>query len=203
MLGEGVGIGITDPRDPEQGLLEAECPAIARAVPKRRREYAAGRRAARAAMAELGCPSAPIPTGAQREPLWPLGLAGSIAHCDTLCIAAVSLTHRSIGIDVEPAGPLPSDLERSVCTPTERHWLDSLPINDRGFNAKKIFCAKEAIYKAQYPVTHQMIEFMDADIQFDGIDFTAVLLKGLPVQNLSGQLQLIQKYLLGSVQIDM
>ncbi|WP_134016338.1 4'-phosphopantetheinyl transferase family protein [Litoreibacter halocynthiae] len=203
MLGDEVGIGITDPRDPEQGLLEAEYPAIASAVPKRRREYAAGRRAARAAMTELGLPPAPILTGTQREPLWPHGLVGSIAHCNTLCIAAVSLTHRSIGLDVEPAVPLPSDLERIVCTPTERHWLKTLPINDRGLNARKIFSAKEAVYKAQYLVTSQMIGFEDVNIQFEGVDFTADLPSTLTIQSMSGQLRLVEDYLLGSVRIDM
>ena len=203
MLGDEVGIGITDPRDPEEGLLEAEYPAIASAVPKRRREYAAGRRAARAAMTELGLPPAPISTGTQREPLWPHGLVGSIAHCNTLCIAAVSLTHRSIGLDVEPAVPLPSDLERIVCTPTERHWLKTLPTNDRGLNARKIFSAKEAVYKAQYLVTRQMIGFEDVNIQFKGGDFTADLPSTLTIQSMSGQLRLVEDYLLGSVRIDM
>lgn len=164
MLGPDVGIGLTDPRDPEQGLLQPELPFIAKAVPKRRREFAAGRRAARAAMAELGLPPAPIPVGSGREPLWPDGLVGSIAHCDTLCVAAVSQSHQSLGIDIEEATPLPADLEDTICTPSERAWLDTLPQETRGLAAKKLFSAKEAVYKAQYPLTGQVIRFGEAKL---------------------------------------
>lgn len=158
-LGAGSGVGMTAPQTSDQGLFQQELPYIARAAPKRRREFAAGRRAARAAMAELGLPPAPILRGPQREPLWPDGLTGSIAHCDTLCIAAVSRTHRSLGLDIEEATPLDTDLEETICTPSERAWLDTLSAGDRGLAAKRIFSAKEALFKAQYPVTGQMIGF--------------------------------------------
>lgn len=167
MLGPEAGLGITDPRDPEQGLLEPELPAISGAVPKRRREFSAGRRAARAAMVELGLPPAPIPVGAQRAPLWPQGLVGSIAHCDTLCIAAVSRTHRCLGLDIELATPLAPDLEEIICTPSERAWLDTLPPETRGLRAKQIFSAKEAFYKAQYPLTGRMIGFDEVELRFE------------------------------------
>jgi 4'-phosphopantetheinyl transferase EntD len=167
MLGTDVGIGITDPHDPEKGLCEAELPAIARAVPKRRQEFSAGRRAARAAMAELDLPPAPIPMGAQREPLWPQGIVGSIAHCDTLCIAAISRKNQSIGLDIEPATPLPADLEDIICTPPERAWLDTLPPQTRGLRAKQIFSAKEAVYKAQYPLTGKVIGFDEVELRYD------------------------------------
>lgn len=165
MSGPDVGLGLTDPRAPEQGLLQPEMDAIAHAIPKRRREFAAGRRAARAAMAELGLPSAPVLVGPQREPLWPEGLTGSIAHCATLCIAAVSQTHQSLGIDLETASPLPADLEEIVCTKAERAWLDMLSPETRGLAAKKIFSAKEAIYKAQYPLTGQVIGFEAVELR--------------------------------------
>lgn len=167
MLGDHVGIGLADPRAPEQGLLTPELPFIARAIPKRRREFAAGRRAARAAMAELGLPATPIPVGAQRAPLWPDGIVGSIAHCDTLCIAAVSRTHHSLGIDIEPAAPLPPDLEDIICTPTERAWLDTLPPDTRSLRARQIFCAKEAFYKAQYLLTGRVIGFQQVDLRLE------------------------------------
>lgn len=167
MLGPEVGISLTDPRAPEEGLLPEETPAMARAVPKRRREFAAGRRAARAAMAELDLPPAPVPQGPHREPLWPEGIVGSIAHCDTLCVAVVSRSHRTLGIDIEDATPLPTDLEKIVCTKAERAWLNTLPSAERGVSAKQIFSAKEAVYKAQFPLTGQVIGFQDVNLRFE------------------------------------
>lgn len=157
MLGPSVGIGVTDPTDSPDDLWADEAAALARAIPKRRAEFAAGRRAARAAMAMLGLPAAAIPQGADRAPIWPAGLTGSIAHCDHACIAAVSTTHISLGIDIEPATPLESDLWDIICTAPERHWIACQP--DAGRAAKQIFSAKEAIYKAQYPITRRVIGF--------------------------------------------
>ncbi len=158
MLGPDIGIGITDPADAIDDLWEVENPAMARAIPKRRSEFAAGRRAARAGMASLGLPQAAIPQGPDRAPVWPAGLAGSIAHCETLCIAAVSQTHRSIGIDIEPATPLADDLIPIICADAEQAWL---PQTGRGRVAKQIFSAKEAVYKAQYPLIGRIIGFDD------------------------------------------
>ena len=44
-------------------LFPAEEAAIARAVPKRRSEFATGRACARAALAKLGLPPSPVHTG--------------------------------------------------------------------------------------------------------------------------------------------
>ncbi len=161
MLGPAVGIGITDPADAIDDLWDVENPAMARAIPKRRYEFAAGRRAARTAMAALGLPHAAVPSGPDRAPGWPAGLTGSIAHCDAVCIAAVSQNHRSIGIDIEPAEDLPADLITIICTDAEQAWL---PQTGRGRVAKQIFSAKEAVYKAQYPLTGRIIGFDDLNL---------------------------------------
>jgi 4'-phosphopantetheinyl transferase EntD len=162
MLGPDVGIGITDPRAPTKPLMQDEVPAMTRAIPKRVAEFTAGREAARAAMAGLGLPQAAIPMGDNRAPLWPAGLVGSIAHMDDLCIAAVSENHQSLGIDVEPATPLEQDLWDTICTTGELAWLHGQP--NPGLAAKMIFCAKEAIYKAQYPLTGRTLDFQDVEI---------------------------------------
>lgn len=155
-LGAQAGIGITDPREQTEDLWPQERTAILRAVPKRRCEFAAGRRAARLAMADCGLPPMAIPAGPQRAPLWPAGVAGSIAHCADLCIAAISTTHRSLGIDIEADSPLDPDLIPIICTKQEREWLATNPDD---ITAKQIFCLKEAIYKAQYPLTGRVIDF--------------------------------------------
>ncbi len=170
MLGPQFGVGVTDPADPPDGLWPEEKAAVARAIPKRQSEFAAGRRAARAAMAALNIPPVPIRQGAQRAPVWPKGLYGSISHCAGCCIAAV--THDgTIGIDVEPATPLNSDLIRMICTAPEQAWLTTQP--DPCLAAKLIFSAKEAVYKAQYPLTGQVIGFQAVTLDITDMRFTA------------------------------
>lgn len=171
MLGPEVGIGVTCPAEPPLGLWPVEAAAMTRAIPKRRAEFAAGRRAARIAFADLGLPPAAVAQGADRAPQWPAGLTGSIAHCETCCIAAVALigTHGTLGIDVEPATGLDHDLIALVCNPAEREWTTGQP--DPGLAAKMIFSAKEAVYKAQYPLTGTVIGFDRVTVAINGHGF--------------------------------
>lgn len=194
MLGPAVGIGVTDPRDITDDLWPTERHAIARAIPKRQYEFAAGRRAARQAMAELGIAPQAISVGDQRAPVWPNGLSGSIAHCDSLCIAAVSKMHRSMGIDIESATPLAADLIPIVCTTQEQA---ELPKAQAGMIAKHIFCAKEAVYKAQYPLTGVVIGFDALSIHFNLDETFEVDLPNLPP--LVGKLRIQHGLILASV----
>jgi 4'-phosphopantetheinyl transferase EntD len=196
MLGPAVGIGVSNPKDTFDDLWPTERPAIARAIPKRQYEFAAGRRAARQAMAELGIPAQAIVIGDQRAPVWPGGVTGSIAHCDSICIAAISKTHRSMGIDIEPATPLPADLIPIVCTEQEQA---KLPKTDAGMIAKRIFCAKEAVYKAQYPLTGEVIGFDALSIHFNQDDTFDATLPNLPP--LHGKLRTQHDLILASVTI--
>jgi 4'-phosphopantetheinyl transferase EntD len=173
MLGPDAGIGVTDPRTAAE-LWPQEIAAITRAVPKRRAEFAAGRAAARAAMAELGRAPCTIPQGPDRAPLWPAGLSGSIAHCDDCCIAAVAnnADYKTLGVDIEPATPLDPDLTDIICTKAEREWLANQ--SDPALAAKMIFSAKEAIYKAQYPLTRKIIGFDAVTLEITGERFGVV-----------------------------
>jgi len=166
MLGPGIGVGISDPKAPGGTLWPEEEAAIARAVPKRVLEFTAGRTAARAAMAQLGHDPHPIPMAPDRAPVWPVTLIGSIAHCDSACIAAVAPADqfRAVGIDIEAATPLDPELWGTILTPAERTWLDTHPPGQRGLLTKAIFCAKESVYKAQYPLTGQLIGFEAVEI---------------------------------------
>ena len=177
ILGPGFGVGACDPRTASDPLWDAERPAMARAVPKRVLEFAAGRTAARAAMTDIGLKPAAIPMGADRAPIWPDGMIGSIAHCNSVAIAALAPagTAGSIGIDIEENTPLPRDLWDTICTPRELGWLATQPDDQHATLAKHIFTAKEAIYKAQYPLTGQMIGFEDVDITLTETGFTARL----------------------------
>ncbi len=61
--------------------LGAEAELVARAVEKRRREFAGGRDCARRALAALGIAPLAILSGERGEPLWPEGVVGAITHC--------------------------------------------------------------------------------------------------------------------------
>lgn len=156
-----VAVVVTDPRAEYPGAFPTELEEMPRAVEKRRREYVAGRVAAHRAMEKLGLSARPVLSNRSRAPSWPRGLTGSLTHNDTTCVAAVARASqvRSIGIDVEDESPLGPDLIATICTLEERAWLATQPEAARGHLAKLIFCAKEAVYKCQYPVSHRLLDF--------------------------------------------
>jgi 4'-phosphopantetheinyl transferase EntD len=166
ILPEGVALAASDPSAPETGLWPEEAAGITRAVPGRRREFAAGRRAARAALADIGLPPAAIPMGADRAPVWPAGVTGSISHGAGVCVALVAYSDRlaGLGLDLEPAEALPKDMLDTVCTPVERA---AVARDAHGLLGRQIFCAKEASYKAQYVQSHTLLAFHDLEITFD------------------------------------
>lgn len=147
--------------------LPEEEPLIARSVAKRRNEFITVRYCARLALEELGVPPAPILKGDKGEPCWPDGVVGSLTHCDGYRGAAVGKHDavRSVGIDAEPHGVLPNGVLDAISLPVERTELSALP---QGLHWDRIlFCAKEATYKAWFPVTRRWLGFEDAHIVFD------------------------------------
>jgi 4'-phosphopantetheinyl transferase EntD len=165
----GVALAETDPRVPQPAAWPEERAGLDRPRPERLREFAAGRTAARHAMAQLGQPARAIPHGIDRAPVWPAGLVGSISHCTTTCLAAVAeaRSFAALGLDLEEATPLPLDLIPAICTEAEAERLAPLPEAQRGLAAKLIFSAKECAYKAQYPASRQVFGFQTLEIRFD------------------------------------
>jgi len=164
-----VAVAVTRPNAVHPPLLAGEAAHLARARPLRIAEFTAGRSAARQAMQQLGMAPQPILTAPDRAPIWPAGLVGSISHCADWCVAvlAESRIYASIGVDIEDASPLPDEPAAEICSPTERARANGE--ND----TKRIFCAKEAAYKAQYPLTGALFGFdrlevlLNADGSFD------------------------------------
>lgn len=150
-----------EPVDSDNGLFPDEAKAVAQAISKRRAEFAAGRRAARRALAALGEPEVCIPAAPDRRPLWPKGLTGSISHDAGLAIAAVALTRdfRGIGMDLTVARPLPPGVDREILTDDERHL--------GGLEACMVFSAKETLFKALYPDVGVFFGFDAAEIRPD------------------------------------
>ncbi|MEW1859668.1 4'-phosphopantetheinyl transferase superfamily protein [Streptomyces sp. NBC_00669] len=151
-------------------LHPEEEPAVARAVPKRRAEHAAGRACAREALAALGLPAGPIPRdNADRgAPVWPKGVVGSITHCEGYRAAAVAHAADilALGIDAEPDGPLPDGvLDVIHSTPEERAALAELTAAKPEMHwGRLLFSAKETVYKAWYPYHHRMLGFEEAEL---------------------------------------
>jgi 4'-phosphopantetheinyl transferase EntD len=147
--------------------LPEEEPLIAKSVAKRRNEFIAVRHCARLALAELGVPPAPILKGDKGEPCWPDGVVGSLTHCEGYRGAVVARSERvrSLGIDAEPHAVLPNGVLDAISLPDERDALSALP---RALHWDRIlFCAKEATYKAWFPLTRRWLGFEDARITFE------------------------------------
>lgn len=146
----------------EEGLLPLEAASIAAAVGSRRAEFATGRALARRALASLGEMPVAIASGADRSPVWPDGIVGSISHSAALCGVALGRKAdgvRMIGLDIELAEPLPPELWDTVLTPAEHRRLSAMPAGSGGLAARMIFSAKECVYKAQYPITGVLFGF--------------------------------------------
>ncbi|MFD6156589.1 4'-phosphopantetheinyl transferase Npt [Nocardia sp. NPDC060256] len=150
----------------------AEEHLIAKAVEKRRRDFIGARHCARLALAELGEPPVAIGKGERGAPIWPRGIVGSMTHCDGYRAAALGhkMRFRSIGIDAEPHAALPEGVLDSVSLPPEREWLNT---TYSGLHLDRLlFCAKEATFKAWWPLTDRWLGFEDAHITFEIEDST-------------------------------
>jgi len=140
---------------PELTPLPEEEPLIAKSVAKRRNEFITVRFCAREALGELGLQPVPILKGDKGEPCWPEGIVGSLTHCEGYRGAAVARHDevRSVGIDAEPHDVLPKGVLDAISLPGERTALRAMPT---GLHWDRIlFCAKEATYKAWFPVTRR------------------------------------------------
>jgi len=163
----GVVVETARDADADAPLHEDEAACVARAVPHRVAEFRQGRAAARRALGRLGFPPTAIPAGVDRAPQWPAGIVGSIAHTEGRCVAALAAADRivSIGFDVERARPLPARIRALVCTVDELAWADART-DDAPWHLLT-FVAKEAFYKAWYPLTRTFIGFHDVALRFD------------------------------------
>lgn len=152
---------------PDLAPLPEEEPLIAKSVAKRRNEFITVRHCARIALGQLGLPPVPILKGDKGEPCWPDGVVGSLTHCTGYRGAVVgrSAAVRSVGIDAEPHDTLPHGVLDAVSLPQERSEIPlAMPA---GLHWDRIlFCAKEATYKAWFPLTKRWLGFEDAHITF-------------------------------------
>jgi enterobactin synthetase component D / holo-[acyl-carrier protein] synthase len=164
----------------EATLLPEEEAVVAGALPKRRNEFAAVRQCARTALHRLGHPACPILPGERGGPRWPPRIVGSMTHCSGYRAAA--LAHAcdviTIGIDAEPHAAAPDGVVRTIALPSERTMLARLSAAEPRVHWDRVlFCAKESVYKAWYPLTRRWLDYLEAEIVLDaGGRFLARLL---------------------------
>jgi len=158
-------------------LRPDEADLVSRAVPKRRAEFAAGRACAHAALDRLGMPSAPIRRSIGGAPTWPVGIVGSISHSIDIAGAAVARDHvfAAVGLDIELIGAVGPELWPSILTARELQFIRHAPSDRKAEISTLAFSAKEAVYKAQYPVTEAWLDFHDLEISTDNGGFRATL----------------------------
>jgi len=173
---------------PDVVLFPGEQAAIVNAVDKRRREFATARACARAALAKLGMPPAPIVPGLRGAPQWPPGAVGSITHCAGYRASAVARDCDviTIGLDAEPHDKLPDGVLGAIASRGEQARLAALAAaRPDMFWDRMLFSAKESVYKAWFPLTGRWLNFEDASVEIDpvGRTFNARLLVDGPVVN--------------------
>ena len=126
-----------------------------------RQASGAARIVARSLLAKLGSDAdAPLIRGPSGAPVWPPGIVGSLAHDEEFAVAAVARAGGLIGlgVDVEPAEPLPPDLVNLVLLPVEQKETP-----DESVKQRLIFVCKEAVYKAVNPLDGSLLEYADIE----------------------------------------
>ena len=109
-------------------------------------QFAAGRRAAAAALAAAGSTDLNVPRDPDGRPRFPRGFPGSIAHTEHLAVAVVAPGATAVGVDIENAAIGPRITEfvlhererRTLLAPAGQHI------------SRDLFAAKEATFKALY-----------------------------------------------------
>ncbi len=157
-------------RDVLVPLFPEEEAAVATAVPARRREFMTTRECARRALMELGWPVVAIARGKKGKPEWPQGIVGSLTHCHSYRAAALTDDPcvASLGIDAEPNEALPPGLLKHIASKAERLHLEQMESGHPGPRYDRLlFSAKEAVYKAWFPVEHAWLDFEDVEIKLN------------------------------------
>ncbi|MFF4156682.1 4'-phosphopantetheinyl transferase [Streptomyces sp. NPDC001678] len=140
---------------------------LLRGLPARRRaDFAAGRLAARRALAVLGVPGPVLRDG--RRPLFPAGTTGSISHCTGHIGVSFVSTHPGVaatGIDLERTDRLTRATARLVCTRHERAWVSRARRPESRLSV--LFSAKEALYKALSGLSPRTPVFHDVELHVE------------------------------------
>lgn len=148
---------------------------LARAVPKRKMEFLAGRYCISRALILGGFSRnmVTIPSLENRAPLFPVGLTGSITHTTSFASGVVVPVGRkhvcSVGIDTEMVltEKTLDNIGSRIMHDAEWDARGQSGLGDREY-ATVLFSAKESIYKCLFPVVQCWFGFHD--VMLEGID---------------------------------
>ena len=152
--------------DIDTELTPAEEAAVGDAVDKRRTEFVTGRALARQALGRISAEAVSIASGPKGEPVWPPGIVGSITHCTgyRACAVARADAVGSVGIDAEVHEALPGGVLEDVASPLEQQRLRAAARDGLHLD-RVLFSAKEAVYKAWFPLAGRWLGFEDVDME--------------------------------------
>jgi 4'-phosphopantetheinyl transferase EntD len=153
-----------------------------KATEKRRTEFLLGRLAAHRALRAIGATPHPVLKAKGREPLWQDGMVGAITHKAGAACAVVARKDVTcgVGVDLEALeSRVNFKISTKVCTEAEQAWLVEVP-DEKDTRLKMIFSAKEAGFKAFYPIEQIFLGYKDAELTWreETQSFAGVLLKG-------------------------
>lgn len=119
-------------------------------------------------LSEQGIEAAAIGKGPGGEPIWPPGSLGSLSHTGHFAAAAVSRPAdcAGLGIDIEPADPLPGETGTLILRAEEQDWVRAVGADEPAAD-RLVFCAKECVHKAIHPRDQTWLEFSEVRIRFD------------------------------------
>ncbi len=112
----------------------------------------------------------------------PVGVVGSVTHCDGYVAAALGEASRwrALGVDAEPADALPPTVLARIASATERTWLaERSAARPEVAWDRLLFCIKEAVFKTWFPVHGTSPGFRGAEVRLDdGDGFVATVTDG-------------------------
>jgi 4'-phosphopantetheinyl transferase EntD len=123
-------------------------------VDRVRRQTSTGRLLLREVLRTMGVVPGAILRTTGGRPALPSGVTASLAHDDDV----------AIGVDVEPSLPLPAEIVDDVVTSAGDRAAVTVDGTVDPLRARLLFCVKEAVYKACFPVDEVFLEFADVTV---------------------------------------
>ncbi|AGF72723.1 4'-phosphopantetheinyl transferase family protein [Corynebacterium halotolerans] len=200
----------TSRREPDlqnfRHLHPLEQALVSHSVDIRKAEFGDARWCAHQALRDLGLTGEqPILRGERGMPLWPSTVTGSLTHTEGFRAAVVAPRRhvRSMGLDAEPAEPLPEGVVGSIARVGEFAQLERFRENGMTCADRLLFCAKEATYKAWFPMTQRWLGFEQAEIDLreDGTFISYLLVRPTPVPFIDGRWMLRDGYVIASAAV--
>lgn len=154
-------------------------PSIQRSVVRRQAEFFYGRFCAKRSLSMIGVGTSTVAIGSRGEPIWPLGVLGSISHTlkYAAAVALPSAGVLGVGIDIEHLHAFRSERKMLdlVFGPEEISYIARQPGAACDGLFAIAFSAKEAFYKAAYPTVRAYFDF--SAVEVTAVDWVALTIR--------------------------